>query len=55
MFVRSLIRSDTQLNQSSYYEASVERPGPEAPLMGVTDCDVVVVGGGFQLEDEPRL
>lgn len=47
MFARSLIRSDTQLNRSSYYEASAERPGPEAPLMGVTDCDVVVVGGGF--------
>ena len=47
MFSRSLIHSDTQLNQSSYYEASVERPGSEAPLMGVTQCDVVVVGGGF--------
>jgi gamma-glutamylputrescine oxidase len=47
MFVRSLIQSDTQLNQRSYYEASVDRPSAEPPLQGATSCDVVVVGGGF--------
>ena len=28
----SLLQSDTQLNQQSYYEASVERPHLLAPL-----------------------
>lgn len=43
----SLIGSDTQLNQRSYYEASVER-GPVLPaLQGQVGVDVLVVGGGF--------
>ena len=43
----SLIGSDTQLNQRSYYEASVAR-GPALPaLRGQVSVDVVVVGGGF--------
>jgi gamma-glutamylputrescine oxidase len=44
---RSLLRSDTQLNQLSYYEASVSRPAPQAPLQGSVTADVLVVGGGF--------
>lgn len=47
MFARSLLNSDTQLNQQSYYEASVTRPAPAAPLQGAVQADVVVVGGGF--------
>ena len=44
---RPLLGSDTQLNQNSYYEASVERPAACPPLDGPVSCDVVVVGGGF--------
>lgn len=44
---RSLLGSDTQLNQKSYYEASVQRPAPCPPLQGSEQADVVVVGGGF--------
>ncbi|MGI9216641.1 MAG: NAD(P)/FAD-dependent oxidoreductase [Hydrogenophaga sp.] len=47
MFYRSLLNSDTQLNQQSYYEASATRPAPAAPLQGAVQADVVVVGGGF--------
>jgi len=47
MFQRSLIGSDTQLNQTSYYEASVQRPRISAPLHGAVEADVVVVGAGF--------
>jgi len=47
MFQRSLVGSDTQLNQLSYYEASVNRPRPAPPLQGAVQADVVVVGGGF--------
>lgn len=47
MFARSLLGSDTQLNQTSYYEASVDRPAPCPPLQGTVVADVVVVGGGF--------
>lgn len=47
MFARSLTGSDTQLNQKSYYEASVVRPAACAPLAGAVQADVVVVGGGF--------
>ncbi|WP_137918190.1 FAD-binding oxidoreductase [Hydrogenophaga sp. 2FB] len=43
----SLIRSDTQLNQKSYYEVSVQRPDALAPLEDTLDADVVVVGAGF--------
>ncbi|MBA4262511.1 MAG: FAD-dependent oxidoreductase [Comamonadaceae bacterium] len=47
MFARSLLNSDTQLNQQSYYEASVQRPAPCPPLQGTVQADVLVVGGGF--------
>lgn len=47
MFHRSLLDSDTSLNQKSYYEASVVRPAACAPLEGAVEADVVVVGGGF--------
>ena len=47
MFPRSLLGSDTQLNQQSCYEASVQRPAPCPPLRGTVQADVVVVGGGF--------
>ncbi len=42
-----LLRSDTQLNQQSYYEASVIRPPTQTPLVGSWHTDVAVVGGGF--------
>jgi gamma-glutamylputrescine oxidase len=44
---RSMIGSDTQLNQHSYYEASVTRPPARPPLEGETTADVVVIGGGL--------
>ena len=47
MFKTSLLQSDTQLNQRSYYEASVERPAVQPPLQGAVRADVLVVGGGF--------
>lgn len=43
----SILGSDTQLNQASYYEASVERPPLQAPLRGAIHADVVVVGAGY--------
>jgi phytoene dehydrogenase-like protein len=43
----SLIHSDTQLNQKSYYEASAERGDMEPVLLGAVDADVVIVGAGF--------
>ena len=43
----SLLQSDTQLNQQSYYEASVERPPLSASLQSDLVADVVVVGAGF--------
>ncbi|TSE30123.1 Gamma-glutamylputrescine oxidoreductase [Tepidimonas thermarum] len=43
----SLLRSDTQLNADSYYEASVTRPPAQPALAGRQRADVVVVGGGF--------
>ena len=42
-----LLGSDTQLNQKSYYEASVQRPAPCPPLQEGLQADAVVVGGGF--------
>lgn len=42
-----LLDSDTQLNQASYYEASVQREAPDAPLQGDMAADVLVVGAGF--------
>lgn len=43
----SLLRSDTQLNTDSYYEASVQRPSALPPLRGAVRADVVVVGAGL--------
>ena len=42
-----LLASDTQLNQKSYYEASVVRPHAMPPLEEAIRVDVVVVGAGF--------
>ena len=42
-----LLNSDTQLNQNSYYEASVTRPDAMPPLQDDIRCDVLVVGAGF--------
>ncbi len=42
-----LLDSDTQLNQQSYYEASVMRPEPEPPLQEDLTTDVLVVGAGY--------
>lgn len=42
-----LLNSDTQLNQKSYYEASVQRPAPTGELQENLQADVVVVGAGF--------
>jgi len=42
-----LMQSDTQLNQRSYYEASVQRPAPAPALKESISADVVVVGAGF--------
>ncbi len=43
----SLLNSDTQLNQASYYEASVQREPAGAPLAGAVQADAVVVGAGY--------
>ena len=42
-----LLDSDTQLNQHSYYEASVAREAVTPPLQGHISADVLVVGAGF--------
>jgi gamma-glutamylputrescine oxidase len=42
-----LLASDTQLNRTSYYEASVQRASPSAPLSESIEADVVVIGAGF--------
>lgn len=42
-----LLQSDTQLNQKSYYEATVQRDPARPALMGDVRADVLVVGGGF--------
>ena len=47
VFKPSLLKSDTQLNQRSYYEASVVRGAALSPLQGDTQADVLVVGAGF--------
>ncbi|WP_066272289.1 NAD(P)/FAD-dependent oxidoreductase [Hydrogenophaga palleronii] len=47
MLKPSLIGSDTQLNQQSYYEASVQRPAALPALQESLVADAVVVGGGF--------
>lgn len=43
----SILGSDTQLNQRSYYEASVQRPAALGALQGAVAADVLVVGAGF--------
>ncbi len=45
--MQALLRSDTQLNQRSYYEASAERGPLLPPLQGEVQADVLVVGAGF--------
>lgn len=47
MFKPALLRSDTQLNQHSYYEDSVQRAPAQPTLQGSQKADVVVVGAGF--------
>ena len=42
-----LLNSDTQLNQKSYYEASVARPDVLPRLQDTVAVDVLVVGAGF--------
>lgn len=42
-----ILNSDTQLNQRSYYEASVRRASALPPLEADLRADVVVVGAGF--------
>ena len=42
-----LLHSDTQLNQKSYYESSVQRELDEPALSGDIRADVVIVGAGF--------
>ena len=42
-----LLDSDTQLNQRSYYEASVQREAAAPPLQGHISADVLVVGAGY--------
>jgi gamma-glutamylputrescine oxidase len=42
-----LLHSDTQLNQTSYYEASVQREPISPALQGHVSADVVVVGAGY--------
>src|SRR6218665_3152583 len=43
----SLLDSDIQLNQKSYYEASVQRDPASEPLQGEVRADVLVAGAGF--------
>src|SRR6218665_2049209 len=47
MSLDSLLDSDIQLNQKSYYEASVQRDPAAAPLQGEVRADVLGVGAGF--------
>ena len=42
-----LLASDTQLNQKSYYEASVQREPLGQPLRGDLTADALVLGAGF--------
>lgn len=42
-----LLKSDTQLNQRSYYEASVQRAAALPSLDTDVQADVVIVGAGF--------
>lgn len=47
MWGTSLIGSDTQLNQNSYYEASVQRGPARAALQEHLQVDALVIGAGF--------
>ena len=42
-----MLLRDARLGRQSYYEASVVRGLPSAPLQGSIDADVLVVGAGF--------
>ena len=42
-----LLDKEAQLTQNSYYEASVIRPAPSAPLLGRVSADICVVGAGL--------
>lgn len=47
LWSNSILASDTQLNQRSYYESSVTRSPGGAPLLDEVSADVLVVGAGF--------
>ena len=47
MFSSTLLKRDFSLTQHSFYEASVKRPLPSAPLAGRVRVDVCVVGAGL--------
>ena len=51
----SLLQSDTQLNQHSYYEASVLRPAPLPALQTDVMADVVVVGVENKQQEERAI
>jgi gamma-glutamylputrescine oxidase len=42
-----LLKKELGVVENSWYEASVERPAPSAPLAQRTTADVCVVGGGY--------
>ena len=42
-----LLRKELGVVENSWYEASVARPRPSAPLAGRLTADVCVVGGGY--------
>ncbi len=42
-----MLRQEQELTRGSYYEASVTRPAPAAPLAGRVGVDVCVVGAGY--------
>jgi gamma-glutamylputrescine oxidase len=43
----ALLRREAELTAGSYYEASVRRPAPHAPLAERTTADVCVIGAGL--------
>ena len=57
LWSRSILASDTQLNQRSYYEASVTRPSVEVPLQGESQADVLVpaLRAGEVARDRPTV
>jgi gamma-glutamylputrescine oxidase len=42
-----LLQKELGVIENSYYEASVTRPVPRAPLAGAAAADVCVIGGGY--------